>query len=178
MQWWHAHEACLAYSITRRWSILEISINTQGGKWTSESSRNLFRKESQVATPGSGSRTDENYLQKELPTLSMEILKTSLLLGHQVNERKGQKVSGTEDGGLWRHHFWREGGELEDHIPWMLDGEEKKRSKPIEIKGPMETKGTHKIRRHVHLSLSSQKAPIIKETTLPCTKKTHTNWET
>lgn len=72
------------------------------------------------------------------------------MLGHQGNERKGWKVSGTKDGGFGRHHFWREGDDLEDHIPWMLDGEGKKRKKQaIEIKGPLKRKEIHKIKRHI-----------------------------
>ena len=64
--------------------------------------------------------------------------------------------------------------------PYPLDagwwGEKKKQA--TEIKGPLRTRESHKIRRHSHSSLSPPKAPFIKEMSLLCTKKIHTNWET
>lgn len=50
--------------------------------------------------PGSGA--DESHLQKEIPTASEEILKTSAVLGYRGNEREDGKVPGMEDGSLRR----------------------------------------------------------------------------
>lgn len=66
---------------------------------------------------------------------------------------RGKKRTGKSAGvkaGSWRHHFWREGGDLESHIPWMLDDEEKKEagSKKLRV---MRTKRVTKSEDTSHL---------------------------
>lgn len=122
----HAHDASPPCGTTRRQSILETAINAQGEKWTAKASRKLAREDSQVAKPGS--ETDENHLQKELPTLSVEILRTSLILGTGAWK---EELESSWDQRYPLKGITSGGREVIPKIPFpqMLDGEGKKRSK-------------------------------------------------
>ena len=114
--------------------------------------------------------------RRSVPSWMWKYWKQVWCLGTREMKGKGWEVSRSEDGGL-RRPLLEEGRWPGSHMPWMLDGEEKKKKQATEIKGPLRTKEIHKIRRHTHASLSPPKAPFIKETTLLCTEKTHANRE-
>lgn len=97
--------ASLACSTTRRRSTLETSFNAQGGKWTSESSRNLAREESHTAEQmETTSRPERGNLENKSD------------LGCRGMKGRAGRFMGPKTAVLGGHHLGREGSDVKGKI--------------------------------------------------------------